>query len=377
MKKLCPTLLLGFSLAVPALPLRAEDHPFSGMVVFGDSLSDGGNLNWLLADGFSEKTAQWLTGWDPNYYYNYRFSNGPIWVDQLNTMLGFGAIGTLRPNDGVNHMDGTNFAWAGSRSGTGTYGGIFPNLQLQIDNYATQLANGNPALPNVGTTLFTIWSGANDVFASVENNDPITPAQVADNIALAITTLYAEGGRFFVVPNLPPIGQIPSYVDDPIKGPLAAAFVDSFNALLDAQLEDLSGSFADITFFQIDVHGLFLDIMSDPAAYGFTNVTETAYVRYGLEPYEPRDPPYGEVVPNPDGYFYWDAAHGTALTNFYIADAAYQKIAAYEPVVVPEPATWVVILFIGFFVIAARAKRSRERAGEFSSQSQPVPAHEH
>lgn len=354
MKKFCLNLLVGFCLAIPTLPLRAEGYPFNGMVVFGDSLSDGGNLNWLLAEGVSEKTAQWLTGWDPNYYYNYRFSDGPIWVDQLNTMLGFGNLGTLLPNDGVNHMNGTNFAWAGSRSGASTYGGIFPNLHLQIDNYAAQLADGNPALPNVGTTLFTIWSGANDVFAHVEKNDPITPQEVAGNIITAITTLYSEGGRYFVVPNLPPMGQIPSYVNDPVKGPMATAFVDTVNALLDDHFENLSGSFADITLFKVDVHGLFLEIMSDPYEYGFTNVTETAYVRYGTEPYEPRDPPYGTVVSNPEGYFYWDAAHGTTLTNYYIAEATYQAVVA-----VPEPATWAVVLFIGFFLVAARAKRAR------------------
>lgn len=312
--------VLGFSFAVAALPVRAQTSPYTGMVAFGDSLSDGGNLNFLLSS-ITEKTAQYLTGWDPNYYYNYRFSNGPIWVDQLHASLGFGDIGTMGANDGVNNTDGTNFAWAGSRSGTGTFGIIFPNLQMQIDYYSNQLGN-NAFLPDPATTLFTMWSGANDVFAHVENADPITPAEVANNIATAITSLYDEGGRYFVVPNLPPIGRIPSYINDPIKGDLATAFVDIYNGMLDTELDLLSGSLNDITIFKVDIHGLFLEIMGNYEAYGFTNVTDTAYIRFGEYPYEPRDPPYGELAPDSDGYFYWDAAHGTTATNLLIAQAA-------------------------------------------------------
>ncbi len=321
------------------------------MVSFGDSLSDGGNLNYLLSS-ITENTAQHLTGWDPNYYYNYRFSNGPIWVDYLYTSLGFGEIGSMGANDGVSYINGTNFSWAGSRSGTGNYGLFFPNLQPQIGFYSNQLANRNPYLPDPGTTLFTLWSGANDVFAHVENADPITPAQVASNLVTAITTLYAEGGRYFLVPNLPPIGQIPSYLNDPIKGDLATAFVAIFNEMLNDELDVLSDSLEDITIFKVDIHGLFLEIMSDPAEYGFNNITDTAYIRYGAYPYEVRDPPYGELAPNSEGYFYWDAAHGTTTANLLIAQAAY-------PVIVPEPSATALLLGAG--ALAAALARYRRR----------------
>lgn len=340
--------VFGFCLALTALPLRAQNHQYSGMVVFGDSLSDGGNLNNIISSLFPEQMAQHATGWDPDYYYNFRFSNGPIWVDQLYTSLGFGDIGTMATNDGVNHRNGTNFAWAGSRSGEGTYGGIFPNLQTQIDYYSDQ-SSWNTFLPDADTTLFAIWSGANDVFAHVEKGDPVTPDQVAGNIATAITSLYEEGGRFFVVPNLPPIGLIPSYLDDPIKGNLATAFVSLSNTMLDAELDALSDNLEGITIFKVDVHELFLAIMGNPEEYGFTNVTDTAYVRYGEEPYELRNPPYGELAPNSEGYFYWDAAHGTAAANALVAQAAYQSV-------VPEPST---VLYLLLAVLGALALRRK------------------
>lgn len=338
---------LAFCLALAASPLRAQSGPYTGMVAFGDSLSDGGNLNSLLNGLAPENEVQHLTGWDPDYYYNFRFSNGPVWVDYLYTSLGFGLMGSMGTNDGVNKMDGTNFSWAGSRSGAGFYRVLFPNLQPQIGSYVTQLAASNPALSDPATTLFTIWSGANDVFASVEYADPVTPAQVAGNIATAINTLYASGGRSFLVPNLPPIGMIPSYLNDPVKGPQAEAFVNTYNALLDAQLDALSGSLEGIDIIKVDVHGLFLLIMDDPEAYGFTNVTDTAYVRYGEEPYPVRDPPYGELAPNSEGYFYWDAAHGTTAANALIAQAAYEAV-------IPEPSTLGYLLLLGLLALGRR-----------------------
>ncbi len=321
------------------------------MVSFGDSFSDGGNLQFLLSS-ISERTAQYLTGWDPDYYYNYRFSNGPIWVDQLYTDLGFGGIGSMGANDGVSHINGTNFSWVGSRSGTGTSGGLFPNLQSQIGFYSNQLANENPYLPDPGTTLFTLWSGANDVFAHVENADPVTPAQVVGNIATAITTLYAEGGRYFVVPNLPPIGQVPFYLNDLTKGSLATTFVNSFNEMLDDELDVLSGSLEGITVFKVDIHGLFLEVMVDPVAYGFNNLTDTAYIRYGEYPYQPRDPPYGSLTPNSEGYFFWDAVHGTAAVNALVAQAAYGAV-------VPEPSVTVLLIGAGALVVACSRYRRR------------------
>src|SRR5690606_34316809 len=146
--------------------------------------------------------------------------------------------------------------------GAGYYETYFPNLQPQIGFYTSQLAAHNPALPDPATTLFAVWSGANDVFANVEKDDGVTPADVAGYIATAISTLYAEGGRYFLVPNLPPIGRIPTYINDPVKGPKATAFVDAANALLNAELDNLSASLDGIEIFKVDIHQLFLDITS-------------------------------------------------------------------------------------------------------------------
>ena len=52
--------------------------PYTGIYVFGDSLSDSGRL-------FA------ATQIPPPPYYQGRFSNGPIWIDYLGALPGFSA----------------------------------------------------------------------------------------------------------------------------------------------------------------------------------------------------------------------------------------------------------------------------------------------
>ena len=75
MVKMTPVLLLTLSLL---LPTTASAFPFDEIVVFGDSLSDQGNLSTL--------TGGLIPPGNPAirpFYVDGRFSNGPIWVDHL------------------------------------------------------------------------------------------------------------------------------------------------------------------------------------------------------------------------------------------------------------------------------------------------------
>jgi len=329
-----------------ALPGQAHAHPYTGMVSFGDSLSDVGNTLGL----FTETEARFLTGYNSNFYFPNRYSDGLVWVDQLYTSLGFGDIGTMPRNNGINVLNGTNFAWAAARSGTGNNFLLVPNLQPQVGFYTDQLAANNPVLPDPSTTLFTLWIGGNDAFAHVEENDPVTPAQVAANVATAVTNLYNAGGRSFLIPNLPPIGQSPDYLNDPIKGPLASAFANGFNAQLDLSLDALSTSLTGIDIIKLDISQIFLDVIANPAAYGLSNVTQRAYTPF---PGENPPFPYGSVVGNPGEYLYWDSAHGTTAVNVLIAEAAYQAV--------PEPSTWALLLGSAIAAISFARKRQHNK----------------
>src|SRR3546814_6872207 len=77
-----------------------------------------------------------------------------------------------------------------------------------MNNYLA--ANGGRADPNA---LYSVWGGANDVFAVVSD-----PAQAQAIIGGAVTaqvtivgTLQAAGAQYVLVPNLPDIGLTPSF----------------------------------------------------------------------------------------------------------------------------------------------------------------------
>ena len=65
--------------ALMAGTASAQARPFTHLFVFGDSLSDSGNISAL--------TGGLIPASPP--YFNGRFSNGPIWVEHLAPALGF------------------------------------------------------------------------------------------------------------------------------------------------------------------------------------------------------------------------------------------------------------------------------------------------
>jgi outer membrane lipase/esterase len=95
-------------LFVAAVPAAAG--PFSSLVVFGDSLSDVGNI---------DNATPFFFKYPGQYYYQGRFSNGPVWVEPLAAGLGLPTIAAS--TDG-----GNDFAYGGAQTaGTGGLAGGF------------------------------------------------------------------------------------------------------------------------------------------------------------------------------------------------------------------------------------------------------------
>ena len=103
---------------VAGLAAFASASTFTSVIVYGDSLSDNGNLYAL-------------TGQPPAPYYNGRFSNGPVAVEYLASTLG---------------VPLSDFAWGGATTGIGNHGdggtptsyGAFglPGMQVELADTA-------------------------------------------------------------------------------------------------------------------------------------------------------------------------------------------------------------------------------------------------
>jgi phospholipase/lecithinase/hemolysin len=279
-----------FSLAAFGLLASvATAGPFSDLVVFGDSLSDMGNI--------SQATFGAVPG---QHYVNGQFSNGPVYVEALAEGLGLDSY--ARSTAG-----GSNFAYGGAQmTGTGGLEGLFiRDIDEQVDQFLNTRVVDSDA-------LFLLFAGANDLIDS--SGSVSTPV---NNLATEFGRLIADGARQFLVPNLPLLGYTPRYNGNPIVAEQYNVRTADFNAALESMLSGLEASNPELVIHRFDVAGLFGQVIAEPAAFGFTNVTDSAAP--GLEPgassYDTN-----LIVEEPNDYLFWDDLHPTAAVHAILAE---------------------------------------------------------
>lgn len=265
--------------------------PFSKLVIFGDSLSDVGNIASSSYGIYPGK-----------YYTNNRFSNGPVWVETLAASLNLPA--TTRSTAG-----GDNFAYGGAQT-TGT-GGIEGVAIRDIDEQVTQYLNQRTVDP---AALYIVFAGSND-FIGGQTNISVP----ANRLTTDLSRLIAAGARNFLVPNLPLLGGTPRFNGNPTTAATYNARSAQFNAAMDASLLDLSDDAAGLTFFRLDVAGLFAEAIATPTKFGLVNVTSPAAP--GLSP---GDSSYNTalIAANASQYMFWDDLHPTTAVHTILATRA-------------------------------------------------------
>lgn len=301
---------------------------YDGIVAFGDSLSDPGNV--FVVTGlqsvrpFNEDNipdAPYARG-------GHHFSNGSTWIEQLSADL------KLKEGTGpaLRTSAFTNYAFGAARARDS---GLPFNLTQQVNLF---LASGQAITPE---TLISLYVGGNDVRdALVAFSDAFqqtilsggnpTEAQAAGEVAAEsiltaaitaiadnIVVLAMAGGVQFLVPNVPDIGVTPAVQ---ALGPLAA-FVASqlsaqFNQGLELTLQGLEFVFG-IQVTRLNVYELINDVVVDPDVAGLVNATDaciTPLVRKGA------------FCNQPDDYLFWDGIHPTRAGHAYLAAAALEAL---------------------------------------------------
>ncbi|HEX5960724.1 MAG TPA: autotransporter domain-containing protein [Rhodanobacteraceae bacterium] len=245
--------------AQSAPPVQPSSHAglFDNMVVFGDSLSDDGNLSLVAQLPFIV-----------------RFTTNPGQTGVENVADYFGVSMTPAL------AGGSDFAFGGAgilNNSPGTPAGV-PTLPTQLGMYLQ--STGGAADPD---TLYAVWGGANDIFynATMAQLDPatFTPAQVQANLQLAALTelgmiqqLGQAGARYVMVFNLPNIGLTPSGM---AQGPQASAQLTGLSLLYNNTLNAGLAS-TGINIIPVNTFALLNEIIADPGRYGFSNVTTPA-----------------------------------------------------------------------------------------------------
>ena len=345
---------------------------FNSVVVFGDSLSDAGNISLATA---------------PSIQPPLKFTTNPgnVTIQNVAAGLGYSLTASL--------AGGTDYAWGGAGINNNVPGlsAPVPTITSQVTSYlATSSVNPH--------ALYAIWGGANDIFnaatsvaagsaaqqliaqtlaaqaslavgAGLIPNDPaaiaafeaqITPtvtAQVNAQVAAAagvsslqtatqaqatiaaagqqevklIGTLQAAGAKNIVVFNLPNIGLTPEAL---AQGAAAASSLTGlsviFNSQLNAGLAHLGKGIIPVNTF-----ALLNQVVANPGVYGFTNVTTPAC---GAGSSSVQCGPQGSGLPytyaagTNQTYLFADGVHPTTAADVMLSQVVLSELAAPQQI---------------------------------------------
>ncbi|AHE66377.1 GDSL family lysophospholipase PlaA [Legionella oakridgensis] len=300
MKILITACALLFSSLVSAMPLNK-------IVVFGDSLSDNGNLYEYMKHQFPQ---------DPPYFQG-RFSNGPVWIELLTS--------TYFPEDSASHLQDYAFGGAGvlDEEDDDPDSALF-TLRREVDSYL--LAHHDRADEN---SLYVVWIGSNNYLAIPEDSEKALNT-VLGGIQRDIKRLIEKGAKNILIVNLPDLGQTPAAYDFNETERLSY-LSEEHNSRLRKNVSELEKEHPDVRWIYLDVGEIFHDAITSPEKYGFSaskikgtcydaEVTDEPSSQTMLKLASRVEALPGQGTDPCEGYLFFDPVHPTALAHQIMAN---------------------------------------------------------
>ena len=323
--------------------LPATAGSYSAEYVFGDSLSDRGNLAELYGANFPNP---------PSFHDS--FTNGDVAVQQLAKHLGLNANPSLWV---TNFQDvhglfpgftpGTNYAVAGATSAKQAVGGPTGiNLPQQVGAFSYAVGGAAPS-----SALYVIDIGGNDVRnATLQGTGPGAIAAGVIAELGAISALESEGARHFLVVDVPDVGAIPEFnLYDPSQAATATLLSQLYDTDLEAGLAALSQpKGASVKLF--DLYGYNVNLLANASKYGLTDTVDPCYTDTPVSAATTSG--CGTNAKNISHFVYWDQIHPTATVQALWAQGM--------EAAVPEPPAWA-LLIAGFAALGAFGYRGAAR----------------
>lgn len=309
----------------------ATDLPFDQLIVFGDSLSDNGNLYQLTqVQHFSDPTKTKIM--PGKNYYRGHFSNGETWVETL-------ANETELPL--------ADFAYGGAWAEPATFSGDdqTPDLNQQVQRYLDLYKNDK----NRDQHLYFIWAGANDYLHSIfsEPSVDFITNRVENQIELAASTLIKNGAKHIMIVGLPRLGDTP-------LGLMASKTLNNMSDVHNQKIQNLVAYLKqktgqDIRFF--DVAAPLSDILANPANYNLKVVNKGCFDYFSMSTTAtlsktlfaknpvldladrvshqvklPQGCAKDREDQNPDDYAFWDGLHPTRVVHQIVTHKILEEI---------------------------------------------------
>ncbi|AFZ02143.1 SGNH/GDSL hydrolase family protein [Calothrix sp. PCC 6303] len=290
----------GFVFLSILVPLKALATNFTKFFIFGDSLSDTGNVFQVTGGLFMPQNG--IPKNPP--YASGRFSNDKIWVEYVGNNLGLTpTLFTSLKN--TNAQQGINFAFGGANSGSGNtvVKTPLPGVGEQVELYARSLQMlQEKADPNA---LYVVWGGANDYIFSGE----INPSKPVENISRAVNILIQSGAKNIMVLNLPDLGKLPLSSAKGNSEQLTALTMQH-NALLSYALNN----FYNTNIIKVDIYAAFNQVLKYPEQFGLKDVITPCIVGSVAN--------VESVCSSPNDLLFFDSIHPSTKGHYAIALAA-------------------------------------------------------
>ncbi|MCX7116983.1 MAG: SGNH/GDSL hydrolase family protein [Legionellales bacterium] len=284
-------------------------QPLNQFIVFGDSLSDNGNLYEYLKHQLPTSPP----------YFKGRFSNGPVWIELL--------AKSYYPTTGKDHLLDYAFGGAGVMEGDDSDDGFF-TLTRELDSYF--LTNDDKASPN---SMYVVWIGANNYLA-VPDDVEKSLKDVMLGIEHSLVRLADAGAKHILVVDLPDLGLTPAARDFDAVDVLTYLSLEH-NARLEQKVNELRNRYPNVEWYFFDVNESFSDMIYSPEKYGFTNVLGTCYEEAvdGLKSHHSILKMVSTVKPKAhlsgdacQGYLFFDPVHPSGAAHQYMADKTRQLL---------------------------------------------------
>ncbi|KAL3737038.1 hypothetical protein ACJRO7_025890 [Eucalyptus globulus] len=314
------------------------------MFVFGDSIVDVGNNNYL--NSYAKCNY-------PPYGIDYptgrsgRFCNGKNIVDMLGDLLGLPSPPAYAnpSTTGAKVLGGVNYASAagGILDESGRHYGERYSLSQQVLNFENTLNQVRTMLSGTALSQYLAKSiavmviGSNDyinnyLMPSMYSSSYIYTPQAYGNLLLnryarQILALNSLGLRKFFLAGIAPLGCIPNQRASG-RSPLDRC-VDSVNQMLGtfneglrSLVQQLNSNHPGSIFLYGNTYGAMGDILNNPAAYGFS-VVDKACCGIGRNQGEITCAPFLTPCADRNQHVFWDAYHLTQAANSVLVQRAF------------------------------------------------------
>ncbi|KAL6968094.1 hypothetical protein U1Q18_033897 [Sarracenia purpurea var. burkii] len=308
-------------------------------LVFGDSLVDNGNNNYLATEARADSPPYGIDY--PTHRPTGRFSNGLNIPDIISEHLGAeSTLPYLDPQlNGRKLLVGANFASAGIGvlNDTGVQFANIIRIFQQLEFFQRYQERVSTLIGPVETqrlvnrALYLIVLGGND-FVNNYFFTPVTPRRlqfslpafsryVISEYRKILLRLYELGARRVMVTGTGPLGCVPAELatrstnGECAAEPQQAAAL--FNPALVQMLQGLNRQLGSDVFIAVNAMDMHSDFIRDPQAFGFVS---SKIACCGQGPYNGVGlcNPTSNLCPNRDTYAFWDPFHPTEKANRYI-----------------------------------------------------------